>query len=67
VVVGGALGLGSALAVSRMLQFLLFQVKAYDPLTFAVVFMLLEVVAAFAILISARNGMRVQPDRQFAG
>lgn len=61
VAVGGALGLGSALATSRVLKVLLFQVKAYDPLTFVVVFVLLSFVAMIAILIPAREGMRVEP------
>jgi putative ABC transport system permease protein len=61
VVVGLALGLGTALAVSRMLKALLFQVSAYDPLTYIVVPLLLSLVALIAILIPARAGMRVEP------
>lgn len=59
--VGLVLGLGTALAVSRMLKSLLFQVSAYDPLTYIVVPLLLSLAALIAILIPARAGMRVDP------
>ena len=61
VAIGGALGLGSALAISRMLKALLFQVSTHDPLMFIVVPVLLSLVALVAILIPARSGMRVEP------
>jgi ABC-type antimicrobial peptide transport system permease subunit len=61
VVVGLALGLGTALAESRMLKALLFQVSVYDPLTYIVAPLLLSLVALIAILIPARAGMRVDP------
>jgi hypothetical protein len=61
VVAGQALGLGTALAVSRMLKAQLFQVSVYDPLTYIAVPLLLSVVALVAILIPARAGMRVEP------
>jgi ABC-type antimicrobial peptide transport system permease subunit len=61
VVAGQALGLGTALAVSRMLKAQLFQVSVYDPLTYIAVPVLLSVVALVAILIPARAGMRVEP------
>jgi putative ABC transport system permease protein len=61
VMVGLALGLGSALAVSRMLKALLYQVSVYDPLTYIVVPLLLSLVALVAILIPARAGTRVDP------
>jgi ABC-type antimicrobial peptide transport system permease subunit len=61
VVVGLALGLGTALAVSRILKALLFQVSVYDPLTYIVVPLFLSLVALVAILIPARTGMRVDP------
>jgi len=37
VAIGGTLGVGSALAVSKMLKALLFEVSTYDPLTFIAV------------------------------
>jgi putative ABC transport system permease protein len=61
VLVGSAVGLGTALAVSRMLKTLLFQVSMYDPLTYIIVPMLLSLVALVAILIPARSGTRVEP------
>jgi putative ABC transport system permease protein len=61
VAVGLAVGLGTALVVSRMLNSLLFQVSAYDPVTYIVVPLLLTLVALIAILIPARAGMRVEP------
>ena len=61
VVVGLAVGLGTALAVSRMLKTLLFQVSVYDPLTYIAVPVLLALVALVAILIPARAGTRVEP------
>ncbi|MDX6463544.1 MAG: putative transport system permease protein [Acidobacteriaceae bacterium] len=60
-VVGLAIGLGTALAVSRMLKALLFQVSANDPLTYIVAPLLLSLVALIAILIPARAGTRVEP------
>ena len=61
VIVGGVLGTCFALAVSRLLKALLFQVSMHDPLTFVVVPVLLSLVALVAILIPARAGMRVDP------
>ena len=61
VATGGALGLSSALAISRMLKALLFQVSTYDPFTFIVVQVLLSLVALVAILIPARTAMSVEP------
>ena len=61
VAVGLALGLGTALAVSRVLKALLFQVSIYDPLTFIVVPVVLVLVALVAILAPARAGARVEP------
>jgi predicted permease len=61
VVIGLALGLSSALAISRLLKTLLFQVSEYDPLTYIVVPLVLSLVALIAILIPARAGMRVEP------
>jgi putative ABC transport system permease protein len=58
---GGLAGTGLALATSRMLKALLFQVSTHDPLTFVVVPLLLSLVALMAILIPAREGIRVEP------
>ena len=59
VIIGGFLGLGLAIAVSRMLSTLLYQVSTYDPVTYIVVPIFLSLVALIAILIPARRGMRV--------
>ncbi len=61
VLAGGVIGLGAALAVSRLLKALLFQVSTYDPLTFIAVPMLLCLVSLVAILVPACAGMRVDP------
>lgn len=61
VLVGQAVGLGTALAVSRILKTLLFQVSVYDPLTYIVVPLLLLLVALIAVLIPARAGTQVEP------
>jgi len=61
VLVGLGVGLGTAVAVSRMLKTLLFQVTTYDPLTYIAVPLLLSLVALVAILIPARAGTRVEP------
>jgi len=61
VAIGGALGVVSALAVSKMLKALLFGVSTYDPLTFIAVPLLLTLVALVAILMPAREGIRVDP------
>ena len=58
---GAALGVGLGLAVSKLLKSLLFEVSAYDPVTFIVVPVLLMLVAMVAILVPARAGMRVDP------
>ena len=61
VAVGGAIGLGTALAISRVIRALLFEVSPTDPLTFVLVFSILSVVMLIAILIPARTGTRVDP------
>ncbi len=61
VLVGGPLGLGAALATSRLLRALLFGISTYDPFTFVAVPVVLCLVALVAILIPAAAGMRVEP------
>ena len=60
-VLGVAIGALSALALSRVLRSMLFQTSPFDPLTFAVVAVLLLVVAALAGYVPARRAMRVDP------
>ena len=61
VAIGLAVGLGGALAVTRLLQSLLYGVSATDPLTFAGVATLLAAVALLASWLPSRRATRVQP------
>jgi ABC-type antimicrobial peptide transport system permease subunit len=61
VLIGLALGGGSALIVSRWMEVLLFEVTPADPLAFAGATLLLLVVAVSASLLPARRALRVEP------
>jgi predicted permease len=58
---GIASGIAGALAVTRLMASLLFEVKPTDPATFAGVAILLALVALAACYIPARRAMRVDP------
>jgi len=60
-VVGVVIGLIGALALTRYLSSLLFEVKPTDPLTFAVIPLVLGAVALFACWLPARRAARVDP------
>ena len=59
--VGVAIGIAAALAVTRLMTSQLFGITAHDPLTFAGVAALLMLVALAACYIPARRAMRVDP------
>ena len=61
VLIGTALGLGAALALSRLLKSLLFGVTAHDPATFVSVTALLIAISLIAVLIPARRAAQVDP------
>ncbi len=58
---GAAIGLVAALGFTRLLSSLLYSVSASDPLTFAVVAVLLVLIALAASYIPARRALRVDP------
>jgi putative ABC transport system permease protein len=58
---GAAIGIVGALALTRLMQGLLFQVSPTDPVTFIGVTALLTIVALAASYLPARRAMRVDP------
>jgi putative ABC transport system permease protein len=59
--IGMALGLAAALALTRVMKNLLFEVSAADPATFALIALLLVSVAFIASYIPARRATKVDP------
>ncbi|HZS47549.1 MAG TPA: ABC transporter permease [Blastocatellia bacterium] len=58
---GITIGIAAALGLTRLMQGLLFNVSATDPLTFTLIALLLGAVALLASYIPARKAMRVDP------
>ena len=58
---GVMIGLAAAVALTRLLESLLFGVRARDPLTFVAVSVILLLVASAACFIPARRAMRIDP------
>jgi predicted permease len=61
VAVGMTIGLLVAFALTRLMQTVLFDVSASDPMTFTVIAVLLLLIALFACWIPARRATRVDP------
>jgi putative ABC transport system permease protein len=61
VLVGLAIGLIGALGLTRLTKHMLFGVSATDPMTFAVIALLLTLVALLACWIPARRATKVDP------
>ncbi|HXN97548.1 MAG TPA: ABC transporter permease [Candidatus Acidoferrales bacterium] len=61
VLIGAAIGIAAAIGLTRFMSTILYGVHADDPLTFAVVAILLTLVALAACYIPARRAMRVDP------
>ena len=61
VLVGVAIGVAAGLGLTRLMAGMLYGVSATDPLTFALVALLLILVALAACYIPARRAMRVDP------
>ena len=62
-IVGVVLGIGAAFALTRLLASFLFGVKAWDPLVFVTVPLILTAVALFAVWFPATRASRLDPQQ----
>jgi putative ABC transport system permease protein len=60
-VIGLAIGLGGAFAVTRTLSTLLFNISPNDPMTMISVALILAAIALLACYVPARRATRVDP------
>jgi ABC-type antimicrobial peptide transport system permease subunit len=58
---GAVIGISAATAVTRLMAAMLYNVRPYDPVTFASASILLALVALAACSIPARRAMRIDP------
>jgi putative ABC transport system permease protein len=58
---GSALGVAAALALTRLMRSLLYEVSAADPVTFAAVVLLLAFAALLACYVPARRAAKIDP------
>jgi len=63
VLIGLAIGLASAMGLTRLMKTLLFEVLPTDPLTFAGVSLVLGAAALLACYVPARRALRIDPLR----
>jgi putative ABC transport system permease protein len=61
VLIGAVVGVGSALALARLMTTMIYQVQPADPLTYVGVTALVFAVAALSALLPARRATRVDP------
>ena len=61
VLIGLAIGLAGALALTRVMKTLLFEVSALDPLAFTLAAVSMTLVGLFAALVPASRASRVDP------